>query len=704
MSALPLPELPTGFLAAGINCGIKASKRDLGVLISDRPAVFAASLTTNRCRAHPVARTAHILSTRDAVRVLVTTSGNANALTGPEGAEDDARIAAAVAEEVGVDPSEVLTASTGVIGHRMPLKKVLDGVPVVLGQLTESPTAFAESLMTTDKVQKVFVREVFIAGTLVQLHAVAKGAGMISPALATTLCFVTTDAQITAPALRRALDQAVARTLNQLTVDGETSTNDTVVALANGAAGNVLIELGQENQGYFEEALHELLVDVTRAIARDGEGSTRTIEVEVVGAASLAEARQLSLAVADSLLVKSSVFGADPYAWGRILAALGARAGKIRAAFHVGTLSLELQGVRVFDNGRPLHDAPGLARLKFAMQEPVVKVLAELRQGTASARAWGCDLTYDYVKMNADYARATTTSAEGSVAVQDRLSDLGPSIKKRILIEALRYIDRFDGLRAVIKLGGAAMLDHELEEQFAEDVILLQSVGLKPIVVHGGGPEISRTLDKLGHKSEFVDGLRVTDAQSMAVVEMVLTGGVNQRLVAALNRRGTRGVGLSGKDGGLIRARKLMTERDLGQVGEVVRVETALIEMLEKDGYVPVISPIGLGEDGTAYNINADIVASELAVALKAPKLIYLSDVPGLLDGDQVVSELNADQLQARIERGDITGGMLPKVKAALAALRGGVEFVHLVDGRVPHNLVAELFTDRGVGTLIRVT
>jgi len=185
---------------------------------------------------------------------------------------------------------------------------------------------------------------------------------------------------------------------------------------------------------------------------------------------------------------------------------------------------------------------------------------------------------------------------------------------------------------------------------------------------------------------------------------MVLTGGVNQRLVAALNRRGTRGVGLSGKDGGLIRARKLMTERDLGQVGEVVRVETALIEMLEKDGYVPVISPIGLGEDGTAYNINADIVASELAVALKAPKLIYLSDVPGLLDGDQVVSELNADQLQARIERGDITGGMLPKVKAALAALRGGVEFVHLVDGRVPHNLVAELFTDRGVGTLIRVT
>jgi len=701
VTALPLPELPTGFLAAGVNCGIKATKRDLGILISDRPAVFATMLTTNRCRAHPVARTAHIVSTRETVRVLAVTSGNANALTGPEGAEDDARVAAVVAEEVGVDAAEVLTASTGVIGHRMPVQKILDGIPVALAQLTESPAAFAESVMTTDRTRKIFLTEVFIAGTLVQIHVVAKGAGMIAPALATTLCFITTDAAITAQALRKALESVCQRTLNQLTVDGETSTNDTVLCMANGAAENALIELGQDNLGYFEDALHDLMVEVTRAIARDGEGSTRVIEVDVAGAGNLAEARALSVAVADSLLVKSSVFGADPYAWGRILATLGARAGKMRAAFHVGTLSLDLQGVRVFASGRPVPEAT--AKLKFLMQEREIRVRAELGQGTASARAWGCDLTYDYVKMNADYARATSTSAEGSVAVNDRLSDLGPTIKKRILIEALRYIDRFDGLRAVIKLGGAAMLDHALEEQFAEDVILLQSVGLRPIVVHGGGPEISRTLEKLGHRSEFVDGLRVTDAQSMAVVEMVLTGSVNQRLVAALNRRGRRGVGLSGKDGGLIRAKKLQGEKDLGQVGEVVHIDTALIEMLERDGYVPVISPIGLGEDGMAYNINADIVAAEMAVALKAPKLIYMSDVPGLLDGDQVVSELDADQLKIRIERGDITGGMLPKLKAALVALRGGVEFVHLVDGRVPHNLVAELFTDRGVGTLIRV-
>lgn len=701
MTTLPFPDLPTGFLAAGINCGIKASKRDLGVLVSDRPATFAAALSTNKCRAHAVARTARLVDTTEHARVLLVVSGNANALTGTEGAEDDEAIARALADEVGVEPVEVLTSSTGVIGHRLPLNKVLEGIPTALGALTENPLTFGESVMTTDREVKIFVREVFIAGTLVELHAVAKGSGMISPALATTLCFITTDAAISTVALRRALSDAVGGTLNQLTVDGDTSTNDMVVALANGAAENDTIELGGSTYEVFAETLLDLLEEVARSIARDGEGATKLIEVEVTGAKTVADARALSLSVADSTLVKAAIFGGDPYAWGRILAALGARAGRIGAALDPLALSLTLQGVRVFESGRPLPIAPD-SGLKHRMNEPEIKVVADLARGNASAKAWGCDLTYDYVKINADYARATTTSAEGSVSVQDRLAELGPTIKKRILIEALRYIDRFDGLRAVIKMGGAAMIDRELEEQFAEDVLLLQSVGLRPILVHGGGPEISRTLDKLGHKSEFVEGLRVTDRPQMAVVEMVLTGSVNQRIVAALNRQGRRGVGLSGKDGGLIRAKKLLGDRDLGQVGEVVRVDTALIDMLERDGYVPVISPVGLGDDGAAYNINADVVAAELAVALRAPKLIYLSDVPGLLDGDQVVSELNADQLKTRIERGDIKGGMLPKLKAALSALRGGVEFVHLVDGRVPHNLIAELFTDRGVGTLIR--
>lgn len=698
---LPYPELPTGFLAAGINAGIKNSKRDLGILLSDRPAAFAACLTRNKSRAHCINRTAALLDQTHHVRAVIASSGNANALTGPEGKEDDARIAREVAEEVGVTAEEVLTAATGVIGHRIPVGKIIDGIPLALGALAENPLSFAEAIMTTDREVKIFTREVFIAGTLCQVHAIAKGAGMIAPALATTLCFVTTDAAIDPRALRKALQAACARTFNQLTVDGDTSTNDVVVALANGAAENEPIELDSPNYDYFRETLEELLEETAKAIARDGEGASRLLEVEVGGARSIEEARALALAAADSLLVKAAIFGADPYAWGRLISALGAKAALIDAAYDVTKLSMWLQDVLVFDRGAPAPLPADLHGLKHRMAEREIRVRVDLALGAAVAKAWGCDLTYDYVKINADYARATTTSSEGSVSVQDRLADLGPSIKKRILLEALKYIERFDGLRAVIKLGGAAMIDRELEEQFTEDVLLLQSVGLRPIVVHGGGPEISRTLDRLGHKSEFVDGLRVTDAPSMAVVEMVLSGSVNQRLVAALNRKGRRGVGLSGKDGGLLRAKKLVTERDLGLVGEVVGVNTDLVDMLERDGYVPVISPIGLGEDGVAYNINADVVAAELAVALKAPKLIYLSDVPGLLDGDQVVSELDADGLKARIDRGDVTGGMLPKLKAALAALGGGVPFVHLVDGRVPHNLIAELFTDRGVGTLI---
>lgn len=401
------------------------------------------------------------------------------------------------------------------------------------------------------------------------------------------------------------------------------------------------------------------------------------------------------------MLVKAAVFGADPYAWGRIISAAGAAASRVGAKYELATLTVDLQHERVFELGKAQDLTEKAPILRRKMAEPDVFVTLSLGQGDASGMAWGCDLTYDYVKVNADYAAATTTQ-DGSVAVNERLNELGPTIKKKLLIEALRYIDRFRGIRAVIKIGGAAMIEPKLEEQFAEDVLLLQSVGLRPVVVHGGGAEISRVLGKLGVTSTFVDGLRVTDPASMNVVEMVLTGSVNQRLVAALNKGGSRAVGLSGKDGALLRAKKLVKEQDLGRVGEVVSVNAALIDMLEKDGYIPVISPVGLGEDGSSYNINADAVAAEIARGLKAEKLVYLSDVPGLLEADRVVSELDSDQLKARLERGDITGGMRPKMEAALRALAGGIGSVHLVDGRVPHNLIAELFTDHGVGTLIR--
>jgi acetylglutamate kinase len=296
--------------------------------------------------------------------------------------------------------------------------------------------------------------------------------------------------------------------------------------------------------------------------------------------------------------------------------------------------------------------------------------------------------------------------SDGMLAKDDRVANYSPAFKRALLVEALKYIAQFSGQVAVIKYGGAAMVKDSLKEAFAEDVTLLKKVGLKPVVVHGGAPEITRTLEKLGERSEFVDGLRITDAASLPVVEMVLTGKVNQELVALLNARLANAVGLSGKDGRLIRAAKRVHEsgRDLGQVGQVQEVNVQFLRMLLDGGYVPVISPIGLADDGAGLSINADEVAAAVAVALGARKLIFLTDVPGVLESapdGELVRQLTSADLARRLEAGAITGGMRWKALAIQAALAGGVERVHVLDGRLPHTVIAELFTDRGAGSLV---
>jgi acetylglutamate kinase len=250
------------------------------------------------------------------------------------------------------------------------------------------------------------------------------------------------------------------------------------------------------------------------------------------------------------------------------------------------------------------------------------------------------------------------------------------------------------------------MVKESLKGAFAEDVALLKRVGLKPVVVHGGALEIDRTLERLGERTEFVDGLRVTDAASLPVVEMVLTGKVNQELVALLNARDAGAVGLSGKDGHLLTARRLVHQsgRDLGSVGEVTQVNEGFLRMFLQPGYIPVISPIGLSESGESLSINADEVAARIAVALGAKKLIYLTDVPGVLDSapdGELVRQITVPDLRRRLAAGSISGGMRFKAESILAALAGGVERVHVLDGRQPHTVIAELFTDRGVGTLV---
>ena len=283
-----------------------------------------------------------------------------------------------------------------------------------------------------------------------------------------------------------------------------------------------------------------------------------------------------------------------------------------------------------------------------------------------------------------------------------------------VLIEALPYIRRFRGKTIVIKYGGNAMVDDPLMHGFAQDIVLMKLVGINPVVVHGGGPQIGSLLKRLGKQSEFVQGMRVTDSETMDVVEMVLGGLVNKEIVNLINQHGGRAVGLTGKDGDMIRARKMTLTRDapeleapeiidLGHVGEVASVDPAVVHHLVAADFIPVIAPIGVGEDGFSYNINADLVAGKVAEVLKAEKLMLLTNASGLLDRDgQLIAETDAAQIAAMIADGTIAGGMLPKVRCALEAVQSGVGSSHMIDGRVEHAVLLDLFTDEGVGTLIR--
>ena len=288
-----------------------------------------------------------------------------------------------------------------------------------------------------------------------------------------------------------------------------------------------------------------------------------------------------------------------------------------------------------------------------------------------------------------------------------------PALVAHVLTEALPYIRRFRGKTIVVKFGGNAMVDDALKRSFARDIVLMKLVGFNPVVVHGGGPQIGELLERIGKESRFVAGMRVTDAETMDVVEMVLGGLVNKEIVQLINGQGGRAVGLTGKDGGLIRARQMVLsatpgeepqpEVDIGHVGEVAGIDPSVVDMLDTGEFIPVIAPIGVGDDGRSYNINADLVAGRLAEVLQAEKLILLTNTVGLLDKKgRLLTGLDATRVQDLIADGTIHGGMLPKIRCALEAVEHGVRAAHIIDGRVTHAVLLELFTDSGVGTLIR--
>jgi len=303
---------------------------------------------------------------------------------------------------------------------------------------------------------------------------------------------------------------------------------------------------------------------------------------------------------------------------------------------------------------------------------------------------------------------AAATAASG--AVHD-LAHITPRDQAEILAQALPYIRKFHGKTLVIKYGGNAMTDPALQADFAEDVVLLKLVGMNPIVVHGGGPQIDEALAKIGKKGTFIQGMRVTDEETMEVVEWVLGGQVQQDIVGLINAAGGKAVGLTGWDGGLIRARKLKMadkddpskEYDIGQVGEITAIDPAVVKALQDDQFIPVISPIGFGEGNESFNINADLVASKLATVLGAEKLLLLTNIRGVLDkAGTLLTDLTAREVDELIEDGTISGGMLPKIAGAIDAAKSGVHAVHIVDGRVPHALLLEVLTDQAYGTMIR--
>jgi acetylglutamate kinase len=684
---------PLGFKFGAVAAGIReagGARRDLALVASETPAAAAGVFTVNRMRAAPVERAAARLPAAG-IRAIVANSGNANALTGPAGAADDRAMAEAVGRALGVSPDTVLTASTGAIGVRLPVERIAAAAPALVAALGDDVVAAAEAIRTTDLRTKVAFREFDIGGKAVRFAAIAKGSGMIHPQMATMFCFIATDAKVAPETLQAALAPAVEETFNTITVDGDMSTNDCVIALANGAAGGPLVEPRSPQADKLQAALTGICSELARAIAADGEGATKLLVVDVAGVPERAVARDLARAVAGGSLVKAGLFGGDP-SWGRILAALGARLGARGSSLDPAGLTLDIQGVRVYERGAVV--AFDKTELNARMQKAEIAVRLDLGLGKESARALGCDLSYDYVKINAEYYSGPT-----------EISKRPPvGVNRPLIVEALSYIRKFGGKRAVIKYGGAAMVDPALKRSFAEEVVLLQSAGLHPVIVHGGGPEITKTLEKMGRKSEFADGQRITGAEEVKVVEMVLTGRINTEIVGLINMLGGNAIGLSGKDGRLIMAHKLQPEPgkpDLGFVGEIESINASLLDLFLDKGYMPVISPVGFGADGASYNINADVAAGEIAAACGAERLIFLTDVAGLLDeSGSLISEIRAGDLEARLGR-TIKGGMHVKAQAVLHALANGVRAVHIVDGRAPHSIVAELFTDRGVGTLV---
>ena len=602
-----------GFLAGGLAAGLKGNGRsDLALVVNRGPhATAAAVFTSNRVKAAPVVWSEQVLSD-GRIRAVVLNSGGANACTGPEGFADTHRTAELVADAVGLGAVDVAVCSTGLIGVRLPMDRLAAGIDHLAIQLSgDGGQAAAEAIMTTDSVPK----QASYADEGWSIGGMAKGAGMLAPGLATMLVVLTTDAVVDPELLHDQLTDACKRSFDRIDSDGCMSTNDTVILMSSGESGV------RPTATDFQAALAETCQDLAQQLVADAEGAAHTIAIEVQHAASEQDAVQVGRAIARSNLFKCAVFGQDPN-WGRVLAAIGTTAAdfepdRIDVAFngvHVcrdGSIGeprelVDLSGHRCARRGQPAHRS---ALSNHLDQRPHLR----LRQGKRGV-----------LDMNSRL-----------MSQHDETRQLSLVEKASILTEALPWLETYAGKIVVIKYGGNAMIDDDLRRAFAQDIVFMKRCGLHPVVVHGGGPQISAMLTRLGIVSEFRGGLRVTSPEAMEVVRMVLVGQVGRDLVGLINSHSTVAVGLSGEDGGLFTAQRRGTvidgeEIDLGLVGDVMSVRTEAVEGLIESGGVPVVASIAPDVNGVVHNVNADTAAAALAVALEAERLVVLTDVAGL--------------------------------------------------------------------------
>ncbi len=677
---------PKGFRAAGVTAGLKDSgKPDVALVVNDGPSLAAACVfTSNRCKANPVLWSEQVVKD-GRVQAVLLNSGGANCYTGPTGFQTTHATAEKVAQLLGGGAVDVVVCSTGLIGPQLDLGKLTSGVQAAHDALSADggPDA-ATAIMTTDTVSK----QVVVEGDGWSVGGMAKGAGMLAPALATMLVVLTTDADVDPAGCDRALRAATRTTFDRLDSDGCQSTNDTVLLMASGASGVV------PDPAAFDEALRQVCDSLALQLRADAEGAAHDLDIEVVGALTEDDAVEVGRGRRPQQPVQVRGLRGGPelgpgagrgrHHPGRLRAAPARRALQRRAGLPGGRAARgprpgPLRGARGPRAGRP---ARGRRRRDDPHQRPHHRVrpreLGVLHVSTAPASG--------------------RPTARGHVALP----------KAAALVEALPWLKTFAGRTVVIKYGGNAMTSPALQQAFAEDVVFLLHAGVKVVVVHGGGPQISAQLDRLGIESEFRGGFRVTTPESMQVVRMVLVGQVNPDVVGLINSHGPFAVGLSGEDAQLFTAERRGAvvdgeQVDIGLVGEVVEVRPEIVHALLDEGKVPVVATVASDADGVVHNVNADTAAAALAVAVGAEKLVVLTDVEGLYAdwpaSDEVISEIDTDALADLLP--SLSSGMVPKMEACLRAVQGGVPRAHVLDGRVAHSLLLELFTDEGVGTMV---